>query len=338
MSRFALAHWSCPSPLAILLWPLTLVFWLVSSLRRCLFLSGLKTSRRLPVPVIVVGNIHVGGVGKTPLTIHLVRALKAAGFNPGIISRGYGRQQKGAAVLTAASTAAEVGDEPLLMAMATACPIAVAANRAEAGLALLQAHPQVDVIFSDDGLQHYALQRDIELCVLDGFRGWGNGWLLPSGPLREAKSRLQQVDALIAHGGFSLLDDIPSQIPAFEMHLQAAPIYRLSQPQSTVLIEALQGKTILAIAGIGDPERFFNSLRQLGLSFTPRAFPDHHHYIAADLISEAEVILMTEKDAVKCRSLDDGKIHVLPVEASIKPDLDSWLINRLRSLDGRQTA
>lgn len=338
MSRFALGHWAQRGPRAILLLPVTCLFFCVSQLRRWLYQFHLLKASSLPVPVVVIGNIHVGGVGKTPLTITLIQALKAAGFSPGIISRGYGRKQDGVAAVTAKSTPAEVGDEPLLLAMTTACPVFVGSNRLEAGRALLAANPEVDVILSDDGLQHYALARDLEICVLDGYRGWGNAWLLPSGPLREGKQRLATVDAVVIHGHPDLLPGIPAGPVQFEMVLQPASICRLQAPAAPINAESLKGKTILAIAGIGDPERFFNTLRQLGLSFTAKAFPDHHNYVASDLKTDAEIILMTEKDAVKCRSLDDGKIHVLPVAASIKPDLAPWLITRLRSLDGRQTA
>ena len=338
MSAFPLPHWGKRAPLALLLLPLSLLFAFIAFLRRQLYRSGVLPRQRLPVPVIVVGNIHVGGVGKTPLTLYLAAALRRGGFNPGIISRGYGRHGTGLVEVQADSTADEVGDEPLLLHLRSACPVVVGRDRAAAGHQLLRQHPEVDVLLCDDGLQHYRLQRDIEVCVLDGFRGWGNGWRLPAGPLREGRMRLSDVDALVVHGDAARLPGLPRQMPQFCMRLQPAPIYRLSQPQVALDSRSLQGLRILALTGIGDPQRFFASVRALGLSIETRSFPDHHRYTAADLASSAEVILMTEKDAVKCSGLDDGKIHVLPVAACVEPDLGAWLLNHSRLKNGRQTA
>lgn len=338
MSAFPLRHWAKRGPLACLLFPAALLLGAVSRLRRALYRSGLPARQRLPVPVVVVGNIHVGGVGKTPLTLYLLRALREAGFTPGVISRGYGRKGRGISAVHASSSAAEVGDEPLFLHRASACPVFVGSDRAEAGRSLLCAHPDVDILLSDDGLQHYRLARDVELCVLDGFRGWGNGWLLPAGPLREGRERLNSVDALIVHGEEAPLPGLPDDKPRFRMRLQAGEIHRLGLPDTPVGLDALRGRRLLAVSAIGDPARFHRTLEQLGLSFETRSFPDHHAYEAGDLDTSADLILMTEKDAVKCRGLDDGKIHVLPVTAIVEPDLGRWLLNRLRPKNGRQTA
>lgn len=338
MSAFPLSHWGKRAPLAIALLPLSLLFALIARLRRLLFQGGLLSSERLPVPVIIVGNIHVGGVGKTPLTLHLAELLRRGGFNPGIISRGYGRHGQGIVQVGADSTADAVGDEPLLLHLSSGCPVVVGQDRAAAGRQLLRHNPGVNVVLCDDGLQHYRLQRDIELCVLDGFRGWGNGWLLPAGPLREGRKRLRSVDALIIHGDPALLPGLPLQAPQFHMRLQAGPIYRLRDPHTPLDPATLQGRRVLAMAGIGDPQRFFTSVHALGIVAENRSFPDHHRYCAADLMTDAEVILMTEKDAVKCQAFDDGKIHVLPVAACVEPDLGHWLLNHSRLKHGRQTA
>lgn len=338
MSAFPLPHWGKRAPLAIVLLPLSLLFAVITGLRRLLFRRGLLGSQRLPVPVIIVGNIHVGGVGKTPLTLHLAEVLRRGGFNPGIISRGYGRQGHGLVQVGADSAVDDVGDEPLLLHLGSACPVVVGRDRVAAGRHLLRQCPDVDVVLCDDGLQHYRLQRDIELCVLDGFRGWGNGWLLPAGPLREGRGRLCSVDALIIHGDAALLPGLPPQAACFHMQLQAGSIYRLQDRHTPLAPASLQGRRVLAMAGIGDPQRFFASVQALGITAETRAFPDHHRYCAADLVTEAEVILMTEKDAVKCQALDDGKIHVLPVAACVEPDLGHWLLNHSRLKHGRQTA
>lgn len=338
MAGFPLRHWARLSPLALLLWPLAILWQLLAAVRHLMYRWRWLASVRLPVPVLIVGNIHVGGVGKTPLTLSVVQALRAAGRHPGIISRGYGRRTRDVRAVQADSLAADVGDEPLLLHWRSGCPVVVGADRAAAGRFLLQQNAQVDVIVCDDGLQHYRLQRDVEVCVLDGHRGWGNGLLLPAGPLREPRSRLQRVSALVIHGDPQRLPGCPPHLPRFVMQLQPGAIYPLGEPSRTLELEQLRGRSLLAIAGIGAPERFFASLRQLGLRFQTRIFPDHHQYVADDLATDAEYILLTEKDAVKCRGFDNAKILVLPVSAMVNPDIGRWLVNHPGLKYGRQTA
>lgn len=288
---------------------------------------------RLAVPVIVVGNITVGGAGKTPLTLWLAGQLKARGWRPGIVSRGYGGKSALPRAVLADSVAVDVGDEPILLARRSGVPVWVGRDRVAAGRDLLAAHPEVNVILCDDGLQHYRLTRDVELAVFDG-RGIGNGWRLPVGPLREPLSRLGLVDAVVCNG---LPDDrLPLVPPRFEMQLRAGEFYRLDDPRQRCSPRQLAGSNLHALAGIGDPERFFRTLDALGLVFERHPFPDHHAYSAADLaFADGAVLLMTEKDAVKCAGLTVGETWVLPVEAELSPALIDLILEKLR---GRQVA
>lgn len=288
---------------------------------------------RLPVPVIVVGNITVGGAGKTPLTLWLAAQLQARGWRPGIVSRGYGGQGLLPRPVTAESLAVDVGDEPILLARRSGVPVWVGRDRIAAGRALLAAHPEVNIVLCDDGLQHYRLARDVELAVFDG-RGAGNGWRLPAGPLRESLERLQEVAAIVCNGSPDAR--LPPAVPRFAMRLQAGDFYRLDDPQQRVAAARLQGRWLHALAGIGDPERFFRMLEGLGLVFSRHPFPDHHAYTAADLAFASDgVLLMTEKDAVKCNGLTVGETWVLPVDAELSPALIDLVLEKLR---GRQAA
>lgn len=316
------------TPALWLLLPLVWIYGLLRTLNR-----RLARPRRLPVPVIVVGNIIVGGAGKTPLTLWLAQQLKARGWRPGIISRGYGRSGDGVIAVHADSLPSEVGDEPLLLARRSGVPVHVGRQRADAGAALLAAHPDVDILLCDDGLQHHALARDVELVVFDA-RGAGNGWCLPLGPLREPLTRLATVDAVVGNG-FQV--DFPAAPPTFAMHLQAGRFYRLGDPQQTCAADDLRGRVRLhALAGIGNPARFFQTLKTLGLACENHPFPDHHCYTPADLTFASDgILLMTEKDAVKCAGLTTGETWVLPVEAELSPALIELILEKLR---GRQTA
>jgi tetraacyldisaccharide 4'-kinase len=315
--------WYRITPLHLILLPLSLLFFLLSSIRRWFFRFGILSSVKLPVPVIVVGNISVGGTGKTPLTLWLAEQLLADGWHPGIISRGFGGNGNKPQAVFHGSDPALVGDEPVLMAQRKLCPVWVGRDRPAAAQALLQAHPECDVILSDDGLQHYRLQRDVELVVVDGIRRFGNGLLLPAGPLRELPSRLHEVDAIITNGGLSL----PGE---YQMQLEGVQFYNLLNPQITATAADFKDQCVHAIAGIGHPERFFSHLRKLGLTIHPHSFPDHHAYAAADLACDgANALLMTEKDAVKCISFADERCWVLRVDARLDSALTQIILNKI---------
>lgn len=282
------------------------------------------------MPVIVVGNIAVGGAGKTPLVLWLVDFLKEHGWQPGIISRGYGGSAQGCSGVHANSDPAVVGDEPLLLARRSACPVWIGRDRPAAGAALLAAHPQCDVLISDDGLQHYALARDVEVVVIDGARGLGNGWLLPAGPLREGHSRLATVDAVVING--------PGEIPGLPMTLQGGRFVNLHDPQRCAGADEFRGKRVYAMAGIGNPSRFFATLRGMGLDCVEHPFPDHHAYSLAELsFAAGATLLMTEKDAVKCASFAESDWWMLTVDAQVDARLGETILNKLRNTDGRKT-
>ena len=312
---------------------LILLSWLyagVTQLRRALYAWGVLKSTRLPVPVIVVGNLTVGGAGKTPLTRALAQQLRAAGWHPGIISRGYGRTVPGVRAVGVGDSPEYVGDEPLLYA-ADDFPVYVGEQRAAAACALLRANPAVDILIADDGLQHYALARDLELVVFDR-RGLGNGQLLPAGPLREGLGRLRnpRVRGLVWQGGVQSLNDPQADaLPAFRMTLAPEAVYVLNDPNQTRPLSSFAGQRVHAMAGIGDPGRFFQMLRDAGLEVEGRGFPDHHRFTVDDLPQTHLPVLMTEKDAVKCHEFAAGRtaVYVVPVTAQIEPPLplDGWL-------------
>ena len=319
-------HWYRLSPLHLLLYPVSLVFRTLTALRRLLFRSGILASVKLPVPVVVVGNISVGGTGKTPLTLWLAQRLIENGWHPGIVSRGYTKtkgRKKTPHEVSIDDAADEVGDEPLLMTQRALCPVWIGRNRPAAALALLQAHPECDIILSDDGLQHYRLQRDAEIVVVDGARRFGNGLLLPAGPLREPVSRLKKVDAVVVNGG-------EAQGNEFAMRLEGTRFHNLLNPEMVVSASAFSGQCLHAIAGIGHPQRFFRHLQHLGLESKTHAFPDHHHYSASDIaFNDADAILMTEKDAVKCAAFATEKCWVLRVDAQISPALTQLILEKV---------
>ncbi len=319
-------HWYRLSPLHLLLFPLSLIFRTLAALRRSLYRSGILASVRLPVPVVVVGNISVGGTGKTPLTLWLAQQLIENGWHPGIVSRGYTKtaaQKNTPHEVSTDDVADEVGDEPLLMAQRALCPVWIGRNRPAAALALLQTHPECDVILSDDGLQHYRLQRDAEIVVIDGARRFGNGLLLPAGPLREPQSRLRKVDAIVINGG-------QAHDGEFAMNLDGSLFYNLLNPERVVSPGELAGQRLHAIAGIGHPQRFFRHLQHLGRECKTHAFPDHHRYIASDIaFDKVDAILMTEKDAVKCAAFATEQCWVLHVDAQVDTALTQLIIEKV---------
>ncbi|MDK9724490.1 MAG: tetraacyldisaccharide 4'-kinase [Sterolibacteriaceae bacterium MAG5] len=326
-----IAAWQKRGPAALALLPLAFFFSVLVSLRRRAYRAGWLRRVRLPVPVVVVGNIAVGGAGKTPIVLALVQAMQAAGRHPGIVSRGYRGSVEGVREVRADDGAEQVGDEPLLLKGRCGCPVFVGRDRAAAGAALLAAYPDCDVIVSDDGLQHYRLARDVEIAVIDG-RMLDNHWMLPAGPLRESPARLAGVDAIVRNGDVAVA---VHGVPTFQMTLVGDRFVRLDAPDQCAAADDLRGARLHAVAGIGNPRRFFDHLAALGLAVVPHAFPDHHRYAAPDLDFQGDAILATEKDGVKLRGLAKLPVWVLPVEARIEPDLARYVMEKL---DGRPPA
>ncbi len=286
----------------------------------------------LPVPVVIVGNITVGGSGKTPLVAALAQALGQRGFHPGIVSRGYGRDHDNGDPLPVDPDAdpRRAGDEPLLLARA-GYPVVVARDRVAAGRALLAWHPACDVILADDGLQHFRLRRDVEIVVVDAARALGNGWLLPAGPLREPASRLRAVDAVVVLAAEGAHAPLPELFGAFTMTLVGDRFVRVDDPLTTLPASALAREGVHALAGIGHPARFFAQLAAMGIAATPHPFPDHHRFVAGDLaLPDAQAILMTEKDALKCETFADERCWYLPVRARIDEALVNLIEGKLR--------
>ncbi|MFA7094943.1 MAG: tetraacyldisaccharide 4'-kinase [Gammaproteobacteria bacterium] len=315
-------HWYGRSPLSLALAPLGWLYCLVAVLRRKAYRLGLRPVCRLSVPVIVVGNITVGGTGKTPLVAWLVRFLKQAGYTPGIISRGYrGNATVWPQAVDAGSDPALVGDEAVLLAQHSECPVMVGPDRAAAARALLERYP-CDVIISDDGLQHYRLGRDIEIAVIDGARRLGNGRCLPAGPLREPRGRLRSVDFIVVNGG-------DAEGGQYAMRLVEQDARNLADAGTVQPVAAFS--EVHAVAGIGNPARFFSRLRALGLQITEHPFPDHHAYQPQDLdFGDARPLLMTEKDAVKCHRFAQAHYWYVPVEARLDERFGERLLNLLK--------
>lgn len=314
--------------LACALWPLSLLFRGLSAVRRGLYRAGLVQSTRLPVPVIVVGNIFIGGTGKTPFAIWLIQELRRAGYVPGVISRGYGAANDAPRMVTSQSSPADVGDEPVLIEQRAQCPVMVGRQRAAAAQALLASHPEVNIIISDDGLQHYALARNVEIVLCDA-RGKGNGWMLPAGPLREPPSRRRDFTVFNAeHAPPGLVQ------PAFRMQLAGETAEQLADSTRVVALNAIPKSTrIVAAAGIGNPSRFFAMLRHAGLTIEELPLPDHYDFAHNPFAQiDADIILMTEKDAVKCRQIDmfknDPRLWVVPVAARIDGALAQRIVEK----------
>jgi tetraacyldisaccharide 4'-kinase len=306
------------------------VFRAAAFARRLAYRLGLLERARLDVPVVVVGNLVAGGSGKTPLALWLAEFLKARGRTPGLVSRGYGGSTREPREASIASEPSEVGDEPVVLARRSGCPVWVGARRAAAARALRAAHPEVDVLVLDDGLQHYAIARDLEIAVVDA-RGFGNGLMLPAGPLREPASRLRSVDAVVAHGiDPEALRRLAGRRPVFSMKLEGDRLHCLADARDRRPASAFAGKRVHAVAAIGDPKRFFLHLARLGLEVVPHPFPDHHAFRAEELEFGDELpVVMTEKDAVKCRRFATPRYWVLPVRAVLDPAFGDWLSKRL---------
>ncbi len=330
MARALQRAWLRRGALARLLFPVALLYRSVGALHRGAYATGLRRAGRLPVPVIVVGNVIAGGAGKTPVVLALLQHLHERGLQAGVVSRGYGRSTSDCLEVLAQDTASRTGDEPLLLKRKSGVPVFVASRRAEAGRALLQAHPAVQVIVSDDGLQHPALARDIEVCVFDG-RGIGNGWLLPAGPLREPWPR--KVDLVLSHG------DAPGIAGHAMERVLASETLRGDGARRP--LAQLQGLLVHAVAGIANPEAFFAMLRAAGLTLAgAQALPDHHDFADAADLPEG-VLVCTEKDAVKLWRLRPDAWAV-PLQVVIPPafwaDFDRLLDARLSSPHGSPPA
>lgn len=310
--------------------PLSMLFRTSVALRRKRF-AGPDAVERMPVPVVVVGNLTVGGSGKTPLVIALVEALRGEGYTPGVVSRGYRgksvrKRDPAVAVDPTLDDASErFGDEPVLIRRRTDVPVFVGRQRVQAARGLLAAHPEVDVLVSDDGLQHYALARNFELAVFDA-RGAGNQRMLPAGPLREPMSRVAEVDAVVLNGSETTMPTLPAGViarqPPFRMELVPGEIYRVNDPKVRRSLDSFRGRRLTAAAGIGNPQRFFALLRAAGLSFHRMPLDDHERYRENPFAKRnSEAILMTEKDAVKCARFEEPRMWAVPVTARVDPAL-----------------
>ena len=333
LHRLIERHWQTPNPLLTpILWPLARLFGLLAARRREGYLKGRRHSDKLPVPVVVVGNVQAGGSGKTPVVQALVRALQERGIRPGIISRGYGRSGQGVHVLNNQSTVAQAGDEPLLLHRSTGAPTAVGSRRAEAGRALLAEHPEVQIIVADDGLQHYALQRDFELAVFPAADVGRPLDLLPNGNLREPLQRLESVNAVLLANSTPDSPEpdwaLPDNVLLCRSRLQCGQIYRLHRPHEPLPEGYLKQRRVIAAAAIAKPERFFAELARLGIETERQmALPDHAAWQIADLPA-ADCYIVTEKDAVKLAADTAQEVWVLPVRAELPEALVQAVIRR----------
>jgi len=327
------AYWyeDVPVPFAARL--LAPVYAAVTALRRTLYRRGWRKRHAVPVPVVVVGNITAGGTGKTPLTIALVEKLREAGWKPGVASRGYGREQAGTARWVEANTPVNLaGDEPTLIAWKTGARVRVDADRVAAARALVEAG--CDIVVCDDGLQHYRLARDVEIEVVDGKRRYGNGRMIPAGPLREPAARARECDFRIVNAGEASADAAPMP-PGFgewQMRLRLDEAHPLGGGRARPLA-SFAGQRVHAVAGIAHPERFFDMLRARGIGVVPHAFADHQRYVAADFEFGSQLpVLMTEKDAVKCRGFADEWMFSVPLRADLPAAFWVALLDRLGKL------
>ena len=323
MKRIEL-HWYDNNPISVLLLPLAWCFCLATDLRRWLYRHGWLKSVVLPVPVIVVGNITVGGSGKTPLVVWLVEMLSGQGMRPGVVSRGYGgKAPYWPQVVSGQSDPSLVGDEPVLIARRTGCPVVVGADRVVAAQQLL-ADYGVDIIIADDGLQHYRLARTLEIAVIDGRRKLGNGHCLPAGPLRERRGRLRHVDLRVSTE--------LSGVGTYLMRLEPGDVHAVNDKARIHSLRHFSRQVVHAVAAIGHPQRFFALLRECGIEIREHPFRDHHRFTAEDICFDDDLpVLMTEKDAIKCTTFADSRHWYLPVTARLNNEFGEHLLARLRS-------
>jgi tetraacyldisaccharide 4'-kinase len=324
--------WSGRNKLYWLLLPFSLLYGGVSLIRRRLYKWGILKSWQAPIPVIIVGNLSVGGNGKTPLVIYLIEQLSARGYRVGVVSRGYGSHSMHyPLIVTDQISTDQAGDEPYLIYQRTHVPLAIAPKRVEAVKQLITDYP-LDIIIADDGLQHYALQRKIEIAVIDGKNGFGNGWWLPAGPMRETAKRLKSVDVIVTNGKLQVPISLPNNIPIFNMQLKPAKAINLLTGEQR---DIKQLKHIHALAGIGYPERFFTMLQAMGINIEKQyPFPDHHAFTPQQLLplaDETQVLLMTEKDAVKCHAFALANWWYVPVDAQLDEHFIDNICKKLNS-------
>ena len=318
-------HYS-KSLVSLLLLPLSAVFLLISFIRKTLYEFNFLKSFKLKIPVIVVGNITSGGTGKTPLIIYLANELKKNGYRPGIISRGYGSKSEGVMEVSQKSDVAEAGDEPMLIQKHTHLPVFVSKDRVLAAKALVKKYAKTDVILSDDGIQHYRLRRDLEVLVIDGTRKFGNGYLLPAGPLREFRSKLKTVDAIVCNHK-KVIDG--SYLMKYKGHL----LINL-KTNKKIHLNNLSLKNIHAIAGIGNPDRFFDYLKTYNILFSSSVFQDHYKFSKKDFRDMNDKnIIMTEKDAVKCQQFSRNNFWYLPVIAEVDSKFTDVILKKLRYIN-----
>ena len=316
--------WYGRHPLALPLAPLSWLYLLALGCRRLMYSTGILSMSRLAVPVIVVGNLTVGGTGKTPLVIWLARYLQARSYRPGIVSRGYGGvAQRQPRRVEPDSDPVLAGDEPVLLAQRTGCPVIVAPDRVKAAQTLLR-QTECDILLCDDGLQHTGLARDVEIAVIDGERRFGNGYCLPAGPLREPRSRLNTVDMIVANSRAGASE--------YLMEYVNLPVISLDGGRE-VTLERFRQQTVHAVAAIGNPERFFSTLRRNGITIEAHAFPDHHGFRRADLeFGDGAAVLMTEKDAVKCRDFRLDNAWYVPIDVTLPETFGKKLLQLLEDI------
>lgn len=323
--------WYGKHPLRLVLAPFGWLFRAAAWSRRRAYSSGLVPVYRAPVPVIVVGNLSVGGTGKTPLVIWLAHKLRAYGFKPGIVARGYGgRATSWPQQVRADSDPVTVGDEAIVLARRTGLPVAVGPDRGAAVAALLR-HAGVDIVVSDDGLQHYAMARDIEIAVLDGVRRFGNGQCIPAGPLREPPARLSEVDLVVTQGLAARGE--------FAMRYVGERLVKVGGSGEAVLLNEFRAPAVHAVAALGNPAGFFAMLKRQGLKVIAHPFPDHHVWRPADFAFDDDYpVLMTEKDAVKCEHFDDERLWYLPIEAELPDVFERRFVTLLKKVFNGQEA
>lgn len=322
IKKSLLKSWTKPNALTGFLRPLSTIYRGVFALRKSAFERGVFDRYQAPVPVVIIGNLTVGGTGKTPLVVHLVEQLRKQGFTPGVISRGYSGEANSYPLSVDQNTPVEQsGDEPALIVQRTDVPMVVGPDRKASIEMLLEQH-SIDLIISDDGLQHLALQRDVEICLVDDTSVHQNQNLLPAGPYREPLSRLMSVDFIVRHGG-----KVGNAENQFSMTLEPSQPVPVKSENKAVFPRDSEFE---AIAGIGNPQRFFDTCEAIGLNIRPHSFADHHHFSSSDITFDENPVLMTEKDAVKCREIASNHHWYLPVDAVLSDDFVESVANAIR--------